>query len=89
MRGIWRFVFAGSALSILLVGGAALVRVAVAGPQGSGYHQVKRITLGGEGRWDYFAVEQGTHRIFIPRGTTRAIGATTSTTLFLWGKFTD
>jgi len=69
MRGIWRFVFAGSALSILLVSGAALVRVAVAGPQASGYHQVKRITLGGEGRWDYFEVEQGTHRIFIPRGT--------------------
>src|ERR1700722_12178065 len=68
MRGIWRFVFAGSALSILLVGGA-LVRVAVAGPQGSDYHQVKKITLGGEGRWDYFEVEPGTHRIFIPRGT--------------------
>lgn len=53
----------------MLVGGAALVRVAVAGPQGLGYHQVKRITLGGEGRWDYFDVEQGTHHIFIPRGT--------------------
>jgi DNA-binding beta-propeller fold protein YncE len=69
MRAIWRFVFAGSALSILLVCGAALVRVAVAGPQGSNYHQAKRITLGGEGRWDYFEVDQATHRIFIPRGT--------------------
>ena len=39
------------------------------GLKGSGYHQVKRITLGGEGRWDYFDVEQGTHHIFIPRGT--------------------
>jgi DNA-binding beta-propeller fold protein YncE len=69
MRATWRYVFAGSALSILLVCGAAFVRVAAAVPQSPGYHQVKRITLGGDGRWDYFAVEQSTHRIFIPRGT--------------------
>ncbi len=69
MRAIWRFVFAGSAVFILLICGAVLVHVAVAGPQGSGYHQVKRITLGGEGRWDYFDVDQATHRVFIPRGT--------------------
>ena len=69
MRATWRFVFAGLALSILLACGAALVRVAFAGPQSSDYHQVKKITLGGDGRWDYFEVEQATHRIFIPRGT--------------------
>jgi DNA-binding beta-propeller fold protein YncE len=69
MRAKWRFVFAGSALSILSFCGAVLVRVAVARPQGSGYHQVKRITLGGDGRWDYFEVDPATHRVFIPRGT--------------------
>ena len=69
MHGKGRFVIAGLAFSILLVGGAALERVATAAPQGSNYHQVKKITLGGDGRWDYFEVEQATHRIFIPRGT--------------------
>ena len=69
MRAIWRFVFAGSALSVLLVCGVALMRVAVAAPQGSNYHLVKKVTLGGDGRWDYFEVDQATHRIFIPRGT--------------------
>ncbi len=69
MRAIWRFVFPGLAVSILLLCGVALVRVAAAGPQGSGYHQVKRVTLGGDGRWDYFEVEPATHRVFIPRGT--------------------
>ena len=69
MQAKWRYVLAGSALSFLLVCGAAFVRVAAAGPEGTDYHQVKRITLGGDGRWDYFAVDQATHRIFIPRGT--------------------
>ena len=69
MRAIWRFVFPGLAVSILVLCGAALVRVAVAAPQGSGYHQVKKVTLGGDGRWDYFEVEPATHRVFIPRGT--------------------
>lgn len=69
MRATGRFIFPGLALSIFFACSAALVRVAVAGPQGSDYHQVKKVTLGGDGRWDYFEVEQATHRIFIPRGT--------------------
>ncbi len=69
MRATWRFVIAGLLPSILLICGAAYVRVAAAGAQSPGYHQVKRITLGGPGRWDYFEVQQSTHRIFIPRGT--------------------
>ncbi len=69
MRAIWRFGFAGLAIFILFVCGAALLRAAAAGPQGTDYHLVKKVTLGGDGRWDYFAVEQSTHRVFIPRGT--------------------
>lgn len=69
MRATWRSLFAGLALSILFIGGAVLVRVAFAAPQSSDYHQVKKVILGGDGRWDYFEVEQATHRIFIPRGT--------------------
>lgn len=63
-----RFISVGFALAASLICGAALVHVA-AGAQSPGYHQVKRVVLGGEGRWDYFEVEQATHRVFIPRGT--------------------
>jgi YVTN family beta-propeller protein len=69
MRVTWRSVLTGSALSIVLICGAAFVRAAAARPEGSEYHLVKKITLGGPGRWDYFEVEPSTHRIFIPRGT--------------------
>ncbi|WP_162601610.1 YncE family protein [Occallatibacter savannae] len=32
------------------------------------YHLIKRVALGGEGGWDYFTVDPGTHHIFIGRG---------------------
>ena len=69
MRVACRHVMSASAVFLLVVCGAAYVRVATAKPQGSEYHLVKKITLGGEGRWDYFEVDQATHHIFIPRGT--------------------
>src|SRR5271169_6007182 len=33
----------------------------------SGYHLVKKIALGGEGRWDYLTLDSQTHRLFISR----------------------
>jgi DNA-binding beta-propeller fold protein YncE len=33
------------------------------------YHLVKKVSLGGDGGWDYFTVDPATHRIFIGRGT--------------------
>jgi DNA-binding beta-propeller fold protein YncE len=48
---------------------AEFVRIASARPQSSEYGLAKKVTLGGEGRWDYFEVDPATHRIFIPRGT--------------------
>ena len=33
------------------------------------YHLAKKITLGGEGGWDYFDVDSIAHRVFIPRRT--------------------
>lgn len=30
---------------------------------------MKKVTTGGEGRWDYFEVDQAANRIFTPRGT--------------------
>src|SRR5579872_525037 len=48
---------------------AAVEHVAAARPQSSEYHLLKKVALGGEGRWDYFEVQQSTHRVFIPRRT--------------------
>src|SRR5580693_3531483 len=38
-------------------------------PKDSSYRLLKKLTLGGEGGWDYFEVEPSTGHIFIPRGT--------------------
>jgi DNA-binding beta-propeller fold protein YncE len=57
-----------AALVVLAIG-AAFVKVGKAASQNAGYQLAKKITLGGEGGWDYFAVDPATHRIFIPRQT--------------------
>lgn len=38
-------------------------------PQGSGYHLLKKLTLGGEGGWDYLSADPVSHRVWISRGT--------------------
>lgn len=38
-------------------------------PEGSGYHLLKKLTLGGEGGWDYLSADPVSHRLFISRGT--------------------
>ena len=35
----------------------------------AGYRLVKKITLGGDGGWDYFEVDPATSHVFIPRGS--------------------
>ena len=35
----------------------------------AGYHVARRITLGGEGGWDYLTVDTGAHRLYVSRGT--------------------
>lgn len=42
---------------------------AAAAPQASGYHPAKKITLGGDGGWDYLTFDPHGHRVFISRGT--------------------
>jgi YVTN family beta-propeller protein len=54
---------------LFCVGSAAFVMYAVASPQGSGYHLVKKVVLGGEGGWDYVNANPDTHRVYISRGT--------------------
>jgi hypothetical protein len=38
-----------------------------AAPQGSGYHVIRNVLLGGEGSWDYLTVDPDAKRIYIPR----------------------
>ena len=47
-------------LSLTLPGSAA---------QKSGYHQIAKYDLGGEGGWDYLTVDDSAHRLYISRGT--------------------
>ena len=54
---------------LFIAGSAAFVAYALAAPQGTGYHLVKKVVLGGEGGWDYLNADPTTHRVFISRGT--------------------
>jgi DNA-binding beta-propeller fold protein YncE len=35
----------------------------------SGYHQIAKYDVGGEGGWDYLTVDESAHRLYISRGT--------------------
>jgi len=64
-----RFVTVCLALFILIVGGVAISRVmAAAQAGGSGYHAANKYKLGGNGGWDYLAIDAPKHRLFISRG---------------------
>lgn len=53
--------FAISTLVPLLASGCAFAQ------RSPNYHLVKKVTLGGEGGWDYFDVDPATHEVLIPR----------------------
>jgi hypothetical protein len=65
-----------SRLFILSVGimgiGTSAIRAQEPGFKGaagkSGYHLIKKVTLGGEGGWDYLTVDAASRRLFISRG---------------------
>jgi DNA-binding beta-propeller fold protein YncE len=48
---------------------ASFITSAAPAPQGSGYHLVKKVAIGGDTGWDYLYAEPTTHRIFISHGT--------------------
>lgn len=49
---------------------ASLISFAVlAAASDAGYRLTKKVTLGGEGGWDYFEVDPATSHVFIPRGS--------------------
>src|SRR6202795_4710587 len=59
-------------MSLALVFGASLVGMVAAAPQDSGgasYHVVRKLPVGGEGRWDYLTVDPEARRIYISRST--------------------
>src|SRR5690348_5664783 len=56
--------------ALFFVCAAALVTIAaVPAPDGSGYHLLKKVTLGGEGGWDYLSADPVSHRVYLSRGT--------------------
>lgn len=65
MRGKATALFAMFLVVPLLV---TLVRLSKAASGTSDYKLVTKITLGGEGGWDYFDVDPTTSHVFIPRG---------------------
>ncbi len=56
-------VFLLIACCVLLLGSAS------AAPEGSGYKLEKKVTIGGEGGWDYLYFDAASKRVFISRGT--------------------
>ena len=49
-------------------------RPAIAAPEGgngaaSGYHVIKKVTLGGEGRWDYLTIDSAARRLYLSRSS--------------------
>src|SRR3989449_1290629 len=42
---------------------------ATGSPPAPGYHQLKKITLGGEGAWDYLTIDSAARRLYIARAT--------------------
>jgi DNA-binding beta-propeller fold protein YncE len=62
-------IFLICAALLAFAGGASLTSFSAPAPQASGYHQIGKVVLGGEGGWDYVVADPDTHRVFISRGT--------------------
>jgi DNA-binding beta-propeller fold protein YncE len=57
-------------LGVPVAGLAVVVALGVhAAPQGQEYKVVKRMPVGGDGRWDYLRVDAEAHRIYVTRGS--------------------
>ena len=57
------------AILFLVCAAAFVTFAAVPLPPGTGYHLLKKVTLGGEGGWDYLSADPVSHRVFLSRGT--------------------
>ena len=45
------------------------VAAALFGAPGTGYHFVKKVTIGGDGGWDYLTVDAGARRVYVSHAT--------------------
>lgn len=61
--------FAIAVTTMLTFTGLLLSDSAVAAPGASGYHVVKTIPIGGNGRWDYCVVDSAARRLYVSHGT--------------------
>ena len=57
----WACVLASSLLLLSIATQAA--------PDGTTYHIVRRMPVGGDGGWDYLRVDPDAHRLYVARGT--------------------
>lgn len=69
MKAKRTFILPGVSAAIICACAAVSFRASAAAPQAAGYHPAKKITLGGEGGWDYLAFDPHGRRVFISRGT--------------------
>jgi DNA-binding beta-propeller fold protein YncE len=60
---IWRYVFVSLLLSALIVALGAQAQAQ------SGYHVIKKLTLGGDGGWDYLTLDSHERRLYISRSS--------------------
>ena len=65
-------------LSVRFLLAAAFLLLASTAQAGSGYHVIERLQLGGEGGWDYLAVDSSAGRLYVSRGTHVVVVDTTT-----------
>lgn len=58
-----------AAILIALAWSISMIGTLTAEPASApaGYHVLKKVKVGGEGRWDYLTVDEAGHRLFVPR----------------------
>ena len=60
----------------LLLAGVLIVSAPAVQAQDGPYKVLKTARVGGEGGWDYIFADAAGRRLYIPRGATRAVAAT-------------
>ena len=66
----WKFIFAAIALTLACGNlGKAFCAEEAAATATPGYHVINKIKLGGEGGWDYLAVDSAARRLYVSRGS--------------------
>src|SRR5260370_22147049 len=67
MKSCYRWARLASVLFVTVT--VPVTRPAAPWPGGTGYHVIKKISVGGEGFWDYLALDSEARRLYISRAT--------------------